>query len=75
MCKTLTQAVQDARIDKPKLSDYIWVCEKCRQASCWAGIFMCWESGNADVIKVAKAELLAENLEHPSYLDREEVQA
>lgn len=30
------------------------VCDACGDHSCWAGIFMCWESGGAGVITAAE---------------------
>lgn len=45
----------------------ITVCDKCLQASCWQGIFMCQESTNAGVTEKTRDELLALNLENPCY--------
>lgn len=54
-------------------NDQITVCAECLQASCWQGIFMCYESGNADIVKRTRKELVAMGIEHPSYFktDRE----
>ena len=56
--------------------EYVWVCAACRCASCWAGLFYCEKYKTADIVKVKKSELLAEDRdEHPCYLDLTEVQA
>ena len=53
-------------------SDLITVCDKCLQASCWQGIFMCQQSQNAGIVQKTRGELLAMNLEHPCYLKTDE---
>lgn len=45
----------------------VTVCDRCLQASCWQGIFMCWESRAAGVTTKTIAELHHLNLEHPDY--------
>lgn len=45
----------------------ITVCDKCLQASCWQGIFMCDESLNAGTVKKSRKELWRLKREHPSY--------
>jgi hypothetical protein len=50
--------------------DLITVCDVCRRASCWHGDFVCdavYEV-SAGTIQMTRRELLALNLEHPSYL-------
>lgn len=49
---------------KPRL---ITVCDKCLQASCWQGVFMCQESQNAGTLQYTETKLKAMNLEHSSY--------
>ncbi len=48
-------------------TDLITVCNKCFQASCWQGIFMCEESQNAGTVKKTRRELEELNLENPCY--------
>lgn len=43
------------------------VCDRCLQASCWQGIFMCQESGSAGIKELTLTELKKLNLEHPDY--------
>lgn len=45
----------------------ITVCDKCLQASCWQGIFMCYESENAGTVEKTTKELEELGLEHGSY--------
>lgn len=45
----------------------VTVCDKCLQASCWQGVFMCDDSQNAGTVEKTKYELKKLNLEHPSY--------
>lgn len=47
----------------------ITVCDKCLQASCWQGIFMCWESLEAGTVEKTVAELRELDLESPSFWD------
>lgn len=56
--------------------DLITVCDKCLQASCWQGIFMCQESKFAGTVQKPRMELTRLNLEHSDYLktDRELVE-
>lgn len=51
----------------------ITVCDKCLQASCWQGIFMCDEAQTAGIIQKTRKELRKLKREHPSYwkTDRE----
>lgn len=51
----------------------ITVCDKCLQASCWQGIFMCDDSRTAGTIEKTKYELSKLKLEDPSYWETEEV--
>lgn len=50
---------------------YVDVCAECLTASCWHGTFMCERSRNADVVKRRASDLVALDLEHPSYFSRE----
>lgn len=46
----------------------ITVCDKCFQATCWQGVFMCDESQNAGTVDKTIAELIALNTgEHPDH--------
>lgn len=45
----------------------VTVCDKCLQASCWQGIFMCDEAQFAGTVEKTIDELKALNLEHPDY--------
>ncbi len=45
----------------------ITVCDKCLQASCWQGIFMCDLAQNAGTVEKTREELTALALEHPDY--------
>lgn len=45
----------------------ITVCSKCLQASCWQGIFLCNDADIAGTVEKTLAELIALDLEHPSY--------
>lgn len=47
--------------------DKITVCDKCFQASCWHGIFMCDEAKQAGTIKKSRDELAKLGLENPCY--------
>jgi hypothetical protein len=47
--------------------ELITVCDKCLQASCWQGIFMCNDSQTAGTVQKTKDELRKLNREHPSY--------
>jgi epoxyqueuosine reductase QueG len=50
----------------------ITVCDKCLQASCWQGLFMCDKSQTAGTVKKTEEELSLLNLEHPSYWKSDE---
>ncbi|MHB8272686.1 hypothetical protein [Bradyrhizobium sp.] len=45
----------------------VTVCDNCLQASCWQGIFMCYESVSAGTTVKTVAELRKLNLENESY--------
>jgi hypothetical protein len=45
----------------------ITVCDKCLQASCWHGEFMCDDARSAGTVDMTVAELALLNREHPSY--------
>jgi hypothetical protein len=51
----------------------ITVCDKCLQASCWQGIFMCDEAQTAGIVQKTRKELRKLKREHPAYwkTDRE----
>lgn len=55
---------------RPRL---ITVCDKCLQASCWHGEFMCFEARTAGTVRKTEAELDALHLEHPSHYSVENV--
>ena len=52
--------------DKEK-NKIVTVCDKCFQASCWQGIFMCQESETAGTVEKSIEELEKLNLENPCY--------
>lgn len=45
----------------------ITVCDKCLQASCWQGMFICDESVTAGVVEKSIDELEKLGLEHSDY--------
>jgi len=45
----------------------VTVCDRCLQASCWQGSFMCDYARNAGVTDLKVAELRTLGREHPSY--------
>lgn len=45
----------------------ITVCDKCLQASCWQGAYMCWEWKGAGKVQKTINELKALDLEHPTW--------
>lgn len=45
----------------------VTVCDKCLQASCWQGIFMCQEAQYAGITEKTVAELRKLGLENPDY--------
>ncbi len=47
--------------------DLITVCDKCLQASCWQGIFLCDRAINAGVVQITVADLRTLDREHESY--------
>jgi hypothetical protein len=49
------------------LETRVTVCDKCLQASCWHGEFMCNDARTAGTVEMTVAELAALNREHPSY--------
>lgn len=52
--------------------DLITVCDKCLQASCWQGEFMCDESQGAGTVQKTRRELEALALEHPDWWKTDE---
>lgn len=53
----------------------IYVCDKCLQASCWAGIFMCDESRTAGLYRARKGDLKRLGRESVDYMNLPEVVA
>lgn len=49
------------------------VCDECLRAACWKGHFYCDKAKYANITERTKGELLALNLEHPSYWEDEDV--
>lgn len=45
----------------------VTICEACRTAACWWGIFMCYDSASANVTKVLRRDLVKERRESPDY--------
>ncbi|TVM01733.1 MAG: hypothetical protein CV087_10470 [Candidatus Brocadia sp. WS118] len=60
-CKT------NGNVEKNVSSKTITVCDKCLQASCWQGIFMCDKADIAGTVEKTIDELKALNLENPCY--------
>jgi len=50
----------------------IVVCDECLRAACWNGHFYCDKAKRAGTTERTKRELLALNLEHPSYWEDED---
>lgn len=50
---------------------WVTVCDKCLQASCWHGEFMCDEAQNAGTVDKLASELRRISTEHPSWYSRE----
>lgn len=50
-----------------KDDERITVCDKCLQASCWQGSFMCDDARTAGTVVKTVSELRKLNLEHESY--------
>jgi len=53
----------------------IIVCDKCLQASCWHGDFMCDDAQNAGTVKKTIAELKKLNREHPDHWEKQLLEA
>ena len=47
--------------------ELITVCDKCRRACCWNGMFMCDEAKSAGIVDVPRSQLEKESREHPDY--------
>lgn len=45
----------------------VTICDRCRQASCWQGIFMCWDARGAGTITVTAEQLMDDPRDHPDY--------
>jgi hypothetical protein len=56
-------------VETVKLTDdyKVTVCDRCLQASCWQGVFMCDEAREAGIIVKTVAELRALNREHSDF--------
>lgn len=52
-------------VEAPKTT--VTVCDKCLQASCWQGIFMCQESSTAGITEKTIEELRELDRENPCY--------
>ncbi len=48
-------------------ADLITVCDKCLQASCWQGVFMCQTSTVAGIVQKTRSELEDLNLEDATW--------
>lgn len=48
-------------------SKTVTVCDKCLQASCWQGVFMCEEAREAGTVEKTVEELSKLGLEHSHY--------
>ena len=46
---------------------FVTVCDKCLEASCWQGVFMCDDAQTAGTTERTVAELRRLGREHPSY--------
>ena len=55
------------------MKNTITICDKCLKASCWLGVFMCWESDVAGTVEKTVEELQKLNLEHPDWWDKNKV--
>ena len=53
--------------DEQTTDRMVTVCDKCLQASCWHGIFMCDEARYAGTVEKPVSELRRLKREHPSY--------
>lgn len=54
-------------MEKLDLNQKITVCNRCLQASCWLGKFMCDDSQTAGTVEKTVRELTELNLEYPVY--------
>lgn len=54
-----------------KYDPKITVCNKCLQASCWQGIFMCDNAATAGTVERKVSSLIKRDLEHPDYWNNE----
>lgn len=50
------------------LDEKVTVCDKCHQASCWQGLFMCDESRDAGTIQQTRRELVILGIEHTDHM-------
>ena len=50
-----------------ELKPLVTVCNKCFQASCWQGIFMCQRAQNAGTVDMFIEDLMKMGLEHPDH--------
>lgn len=56
--------------DELRDDDKITVCDRCLQASCWQGEFMCEDCWAAGTVEKTVADLRDLNREHPDYWKR-----
>lgn len=54
-------------IENKNTNRKVIVCDKCFQASCWQGVFMCDDARIAGTIDKTINELIELGIEHPSY--------
>lgn len=52
--------------------DLITVCDACKRASCWQGIFMCEQSRGAGTVEMRRDASVALDYEHPVYMRTDE---
>lgn len=61
---------QPESVTEPDDDRLVTVCDKCLQASCWQGIFMCQDAQNAGTVEKTVRELKALGRENPSYWEK-----
>lgn len=59
-------------MEDEKENEMIIVCDKCFRACCIHGLFMCDEARYAGTTNKPRKELIALELEHPSYITNDE---
>lgn len=60
---------EEGRKEEQEQKRLITVCDKCKMASCWQGIFMCDENRSAGTIELPISELKILKLENSFYWD------